>query len=365
MAWAESHGDRYRVRYRDRGRLVIDGSFNDREAASARAARLNVLDRAARQTLTAAPPPTLSQWVSAWLPAHLAGPATTAKYRSMLQNHILPTFGGHRLNAISRNEVKAFARDLAGRRSPTTVRSIVTLLGLVLRDAIDEHYLFFDPTARLRLREGPAESRPTVTPAEVRQVAERMPDPHSRMLVFTAAYTGMRFGELAGLRRCNVHLDRAVIHVAADTGALHEVSGDRWLGPPKTKAAVRDIRLPPFLVDGLDRLLRVHPYETVFCTEAGRWLWRTTFGTRSWRPACDGRTDNKWEPILIGLRFHDLRHTHRTWMDEDGVAEALKSQRLGHQLPGIRGVYAHVTEPMHEPLLRRLQERWLDSGGHW
>jgi hypothetical protein len=34
----------------------------------------------------------------------------------------------------------------------------------------------------------------------------------------------MRFGELAGLRRCNVHLDRAVIHVAADTGALHEVS---------------------------------------------------------------------------------------------------------------------------------------------
>jgi integrase len=74
-------------------------------------------------------------------------------------------------------------------------------------------------------------------------------------LVITAAYTGMRFGELAGLTRANLHLDRALIHVAADTGALHEVSGDRWLGPPKTKAAVRDVRLPPFLVDGLDRLL--------------------------------------------------------------------------------------------------------------
>jgi integrase len=74
-------------------------------------------------------------------------------------------------------------------------------------------------------------------------------------LVITAAYTGMRFGELAGLTRANLHLNRALIHVAADTGALHEVSGDRWLGPPKTKAAVRDVRLPPFLVDGLDRLL--------------------------------------------------------------------------------------------------------------
>jgi len=54
-----------------------------------------------------------------------------------------------------------------------------------------------------------------------------------------------------------------LIHVAADTGALHEVSGDRWLCPPKTKAAVRDVRLPPFLVDGLDRLLHAHPYDTV------------------------------------------------------------------------------------------------------
>jgi hypothetical protein len=52
-------------------------------------------------------------------------------------------------------------------------------------------------------------------------------------------------------------------------------------------------------------------------------------------------------------------------MDEDGIAEALKSQRLGHQLPGIRGVYAHVTAPMHPPLLIALQDRWLGSGGNW
>ncbi|NJC69897.1 hypothetical protein HC031_09230 [Planosporangium thailandense] len=40
-------------------------------------------------------------------------------------------------------------------------------------------------------------------------------------------------------------------------------------------------------------------------------------------------------------------------------------QRLDHQLPGIRGVYAHATEPMQAPLLAALQDRWLDSGGHW
>jgi integrase len=97
-----------------------------------------------------------------------------------------------------------------------------------------------------------------------------MPDLHTHTLAITAAYTGMRFGELARLTRAHVHLDRASVHVAAETGALREVSGDRWLGPPKT---------------------------------------------------------------------------HRTWMDEDGIAEPLNSQRFSHQLPGIRGVHAQFTEP--------------------
>jgi integrase len=364
MAWTEAHGHRYRVRYRHAGRLVTDGTYDTAEAAQARVSRLDRLNRAVTLRL-AAPPPTLAEWTTAWLPAHLAGTATLAKYESMLRCHILPAFGDHRLDAITRTDVKAFARTLTDRLSPVTVRSVVTLLGLVLREAIDEHYLLFDPTARLRLRDGPGEPRPTATPEQVRRLAARMPDLHTRTLAVTAAYTGMRFGELAGLTRNHVHLDRALIHVSADTGALHEVGGDRWLGSPKTKAAVRDIRLPAFLVNGLDRLLHAHPYETMFCTDAGRWLWRTTFIERIWRPACDGHPTHSWKPIITGFRFHDLRHTHRTWMDEDGIAEPLKSQRLGHQLPGIRGVYAHVTEPMNQPLLTALQDRWLDSGGYW
>jgi integrase len=364
MAWAERHGDRFRVRYRHAGRLVTDGTYDTADAAGARVRRLDHLNRAVKLRL-AAPPPTLTEWTTTWLPAHLAGRSTIAKYESMLRCHILPAFGDHRLDAITRTDVKAFARTLTKDLAPVTVRSIVTVLGLILREAIDEHYLLFDPTARLRLRDGPSEPRPTATPDQVWRIAARMPNLHARTLVITTAYTGMRLGELAGLTRAHVHLDRDLIHVAADTGALHEVSGDRWLGPPKTKAAVRDIRLPPFLVDGLDRLLHAHPYETVFCTDAGRWMWRTTFIERVWRPACDGHPAYGWKPIIAGFRFHDLRHTHRTWMDEDGIAEPLKSQRLGHQLPGIRGVYAHVTEPMHPPLLAALQDRWLDSGGYW
>lgn len=109
------------------------------------------------------------------------------------------------------------------------MRSIITVLGLVLREAIDDHYLLFDPTARLRLRDGPSEPRPTATRDQVRRLAARMPILHGRTLVITAAYTGMRFGESAALTRSNVHLDRALIHVAADTGAHNPLMdvGDR------------------------------------------------------------------------------------------------------------------------------------------
>lgn len=178
MAWVERQAGRYRVRYRHAGRQVTDGVFGDLDEARGRAAQLNRLHRAARRRLTPYPPPTLAQWVAAWLPAHSASTSTTAKYESMLRTHILPAFGQRRLDAISRNEVKAFARDLAAALSPATVRSVVTLLGLVLREAMDEHYLLFDPTARLRLRDGPTEPRPVAGPDEVRLIAGRMSDSH-------------------------------------------------------------------------------------------------------------------------------------------------------------------------------------------
>lgn len=65
------------------------------------------------------------------------------------------------------------------------------------------------------------------------------------------------------------------------------------------------------------------------------------------------------------MRFGELAGLSRANVHEDGIAEPLKSQRLGHQLPGIRGICAHVTEPMHPPLLSALQNRWLGSGGYW
>jgi integrase len=68
-----------------------------------------------------------------------------------------------------------------------------------------------------------------------------------------------------------------------------------------------------------------------------------------------------WLPIRPGLTPHGLRHSHKTWMAEDGIPEILAEQRLGHQIPGMRGLYAHVSDRMRDDLKQALQARWEES----
>ena len=65
-----------------------------------------------------------------------------------------------------------------------------------------------------------------------------------------------------------------------------------------------------------------------------------------------------WLPVKDGLTPHGLRHSHKTWMAEDGIPEILAEQRLGHQVPGMRGLYAHASQRMRDELTARLQARW-------
>jgi hypothetical protein len=68
-----------------------------------------------------------------------------------------------------------------------------------------------------------------------------------------------------------------------------------------------------------------------------------------------------WLPVLRGLTLHGLRHGHQTWLEEAGVSDLLRSERMGHEVPGMRGVYGHVTPAMRAYLTDVLQERWDDA----
>lgn len=68
-----------------------------------------------------------------------------------------------------------------------------------------------------------------------------------------------------------------------------------------------------------------------------------------------------WLPVRRGLTPHGLRHGHRTWLDDLGVQEMLKSERMGHEMPGMAGVYGHIMPEWRERLRAQLQELWQAS----
>jgi integrase len=365
MAWIEQHGDGYRVRYRHGGKVFTDSVHAQLDSARLRLAQLQAV-QAKLAEIGAGAVPTVQEWADTWLPSHLCQPSTRDKYASMLKVHILPEFGGSLLTAIDKPRVEQFAGMLLTKLAPASARTVVTLLGTMIRDAVDCHYALWDPTARLRLTGGPLPKRPTASPEQVWQLACRMPTMCLLVMVVTAAYTGMRFQELAALDRSNVDLPHRVLHVDPLTGALRFSSEGPRLGPPKTEASARTIDLPPFLVHGLDLVLSGHDVPTVFCTGSGGWLDPSDFRNRMWRPACDGAPSHGWKPVISGLRFNDLRHTHRTWMDDDNIREVLAADRLGHLLPDIRKRYGNKFTPrMRTKLIKKLERRWLSSAAAW
>jgi hypothetical protein len=66
-------------------------------------------------------------------------------------------------------------------------------------------------------------------------------------------------------------------------------------------------------------------------------------------------------PVLAGFTFHEGRHTHRTWLSDDGISDIGRAARLGHKLPGMADVYEDLTPEMKQRTVKVLQARWETS----
>ena len=161
-----------------------------------------------------------------------------------------------------------------------------------------------------------------LTPEQVVALAEAA-GPEYSTLIYTAAYTGLRWGELVGLRVERVNLLRRSIAVVEQ---LNELSGAFSWGPPKTQAGRRAVSLPSTLVELLDGQLRrpeVVRSGLVFPTPLGEAMRRSNFARRAWAPATKATG-------LDGLRFHDLRHTAVALSIQQGAHPKAIQERLGH-----------------------------------
>lgn len=267
---------------------------------------------------------TFAEWADRWEATTVdLRPTTRALNLGVLRNHLLPRFGRWSLGRITTADVKAMIAEetAAGGPSPSAVRRHAIVLGTILGAAVSDGRIARNPVRGVKL---PAESARRMRFMEAEQLAS-LAAAHPafyRPLVLTAGYSGLRWGELVGLALDRVDLLRRTIRVERQ---LVEVGGKVDFGPPKTKAGVRTVTMPP----ALGEILAVHfaspavgSSGLAFPGPKGAPLRRSNF-RRVWLKACE-------RAALEGLVFHELRHTAAALAIAQGAHPLAIKERLGH-----------------------------------
>jgi integrase len=182
---------------------------------------------------------------------------------------------------------------------------------------------------------------------QVAAIAKRVPARY-RALVLVAAFGGLRWGELAGLRRKRLDLERA--RSRWPSSSWRSTAPSR-VGPPKSAAGRRTVTLPAVVVEvlaeHLARYTAKSPEAFVFLSSQGRHLRRSNFNRRVWQPATRAAG-------VEGLRVHDQRHTAGTLATAAGGSLREVMDRLGHSTTVAAVRYQHVMADRDAAIAREL-----------
>jgi len=280
------------------------------------------------------------QYGAQWIEEHRIAARTKEEYRSLWRHHVEPFLGSIELAELSTGIIRTWRSTLLDKgRSEDRTAKAYRLVRAILNTAVDDGRIKRNPCRIKGAGEHRTAERPTATVRQVYAVAYRMPD-RFRVLVLAAAFTGLRWGELVGLRRCDVNLASGTLHVRRRLAQLSR--GGMQAGPPKSAAGVRNIALPPFLVEELRTHIEAHagagPEGLVFRGERGAMLRRGNFGRAT-----------KWPETVVqaglpaGFHFHDLRHTGNQLAANSGATTRELMHRMGHGSMRAALIYQHAS----------------------
>jgi len=294
---------------------------------------------ASRQTLGVF----LEGWLDIYAKSRGVKPSTLVKTREHLHAYIVPRLGARSMRELKPQLIARFTSDLleGGRLNPKqdgsrelsnkTVRNILGTLSVALTQAVEWGLLPENPCSRIDL---PRKTRPELVTLSGEQVAQFLQVAHEHrdpmlavwLLVFT---TGMRRGELAGLRWQDIDL---VAGTATVTQTRQVLGGEVITGTPKTRAGSRTVTLDSWTID---ELARAKDAQEQAARILGYWsseLVATDLDGRAVHPdALLKRFRRALRAAgLPEIRLHDGRHTYVAYALENGVSVHIVAARVGH-----------------------------------
>ncbi|MEV0023296.1 tyrosine-type recombinase/integrase [Streptomyces atroolivaceus] len=275
-------------------------------------------------------------YADAWFKERDYAATTRERNGSALRLHILPTFANVVLSEITTPQIRRWrAGLLESGVGEATVAKAYQILRAIMNTAVDDEVIQRNPCRIKGAGAAKTAERPFLNVTEVFQLADAVPA-RFRVFILLAAFTGLRFGELAALQRHDVDLDRRTVAVRR---ALAETRTDGILvKAPKSAAGVRTVAFPASLTESLAAHLAAYaePGRTglLFTGARGGQLRRNNF-RRLWLRALETTG-------LGDVHFHDLRHTGNTLAATGGATTRELMQRMGHSSVRAALIYQHL-----------------------
>jgi len=319
--------------------------------------------------------------LAAWL--HLQRtqlqPSTLRQYTGTANRYLLPALGDRLLHEIGHRDITALYQQLllgGGLRGKplalATVQRVAALTHKIFEDAVRDDLIMVNPCAKALL----PRIDPNAQPRELRvwtaqQLALFLQHQRTRRLWplwVVAAGTGMRRGELLGLRWRDVDVPAETIHVRR---SLSLVAGVAQLKLPKSDRA-RSLRVGPAVLHALE----VRRYQQLRDQEqlerqaeevSARWglvFTEPDGGLIAPQKVTDTFREAVRDAPVPVVRFHDIRHAHATWMLQAGVSPKIVSTRLGHaSVKTTLDIYAEVLPAMDADAASRFESLvWPTQG---
>jgi integrase len=313
--------------------------------------------------LATGPQQTVKQFLEYWL-EDVEKPAV--RLRTYIGNsivvykHLIPGLGHIKLQKLTAQQVQAYyARKLREGTSASRIRRFQAVLHKALAHAKRIRLVSFNVTEDVELPKAEKPKHVVLMPEQARVLLNEAEKWGLEILLALALSTGMRQGEILGLRWSDIDLVKGTLQVSRTVDCVpgyHFVEGE-----PKTKSSKRTILLPRFLIE----LLKRHHVrqaeqrskvgakwvdrDLVFPNEVGDFVHATTLRHRFYQILADAG--------LPKMRFHDLRHSAATILISMGVPPNVVQDLLGHSdIATTLGIYGAVLPSMQKEAMDKMDD---------
>lgn len=287
---------------------------------------------------------TLEDWLHKWLEDYMRVSIrenTFKKYESDIKRYIIPHLGKRKVSSLKTSDIQNFYNNLLkDGKSHNLVRSVHLILHQSLSVAEREKLIASNPTQNTKIPKKESKPKNILNENQLDIFMEAIKEDELwHDFFYTEITTGLRRGELCGLKWCDFNEEKGQLKVERSVSS--GTGGKIIIGEPKTEKGNRIILLPPSTA----KMLAERKKEI-----KSEWIFPNFFDYN--KPILPSTAYQKLKSILKkaglpNIRFHDLRHTFATHALTNGVDARTLSGILGHTNASFTlDTYTHVTDDM-------------------